>query len=87
MTDGFCDIPTWRETKRGRRCGRTCTDTSGRRRWRWTKNGNCGSPTATPQDPASTLAAALGVAPVNLEPMPLVPLVDLGAGEERLGND
>ena len=92
-----CELPKWRATKKGtNRCGQVCSDAHGRRRFRWTKRGECsGQPEPPPRskeqeevtefssgalDMAGMIAGALGVPPVRLEPMPLVPLVGLSDG-------
>jgi hypothetical protein len=93
-----CELPEWRSTRKGRRCGQTCVDEqSGKRRFRWVSGQECGEkPRTRPEDViefaggtpslAEYTAELLGV-PLErverLEPMPLIPLVGLADGVEK----
>lgn len=88
-----CELPKWKMTKRGRRCGQVCSDAKGKRRFRFVKGAVCSGemppPTRVQEEVsefsaldshAEAMAEVLGVELIRVEPMPLIPLVGLADG-------
>jgi hypothetical protein len=93
---GLCEQPRWRTTKRGRRCGQVCTDENGRRRYRFVPGSACAKASGQSEEGSAEGSGTnpevmefpgqgpmVGLEPVKLEPMPLLPLFGTSAGSSK----
>ena len=55
-----CTQPKWRPTKKGRRCGQTCVNEQGKRRFRWVSGQECGAKPRTQPDDVSEFSGSDG---------------------------